>query len=400
MQVDDRAIETLTPESVERLRRGSPTPVRAQTAASVAALFAGGNLSETERQYAVEILDALTRDAERQVREAVSAHVKHCPYLPASIARALAEDVESVALPIIRYSAVLAESDLILLVRDGSPAKRLAVAGRPVVSATVADALVETRDKRVVGALLQNKGADIAEPSYRKVLDHFDGDEAIQALLVARSDLPIGIVERLITCVSEALREALVAQHRLPPELVVSLTAHGRERALARAIDTVETLQEAERLARYLHRSGSLTPTLMLRFLCRGELTLFAGCVATLAGVPAANAHTLILDRGEGFRSLYEKAELPFELFLVFRVALERVREIRGASDKGWSLDDTQCIVRDLVMAYDNLSPGHLETVLAQLARLVAARPRRSPPVGSRQRPVPWDPNLSAATST
>lgn len=391
MQTNEGALEALTAASAEHLRRGAPTELRAQTAAGVATLFAGGDLSETERQHAVEILDALARDAERQVREAVAAHVKHCPYLPASIARVLAEDVESVALPIIRYSAVLVDSDLVALVRDGNLAKRLAVASRPRVGPLVADALVETGDKRVVDTLLRNKGADIAEPSYRKVLDRFDGDESIQALLVWRSDLPLGIVERLITCVSQALRERLIERHHLPPELVDDLTAHGRERALAESIGSVPTAQEAERLARCLHRNGSLTPTLLLRVLCRGDLILFGGCMAVLADVPVTQTVALILDRGDGFKSLFEKAKLPSQLSLAFRVALGRVREIKGSSASAWSAEDTRRIVGDLVKAYDDLSPGHLEAVLAQLRRLTTARQRRSAPAGSRVRPVSWD---------
>ena len=86
----------------ERLLAEPSAAVRAETAASVAGAFAGERLSERERKVSLDILKVMARDVERQVREALSEHVKSSPLLPPSIARVLAADVESVALPIIQ----------------------------------------------------------------------------------------------------------------------------------------------------------------------------------------------------------------------------------------------------------------------------------------------------------
>ena len=76
---------------VKRLIAEPSAEVRAATAASVADEFAAGSLSDQERTIALEIIEIMAQDVERQVREALSAHVKRCPFLPPSIARQLAE---------------------------------------------------------------------------------------------------------------------------------------------------------------------------------------------------------------------------------------------------------------------------------------------------------------------
>jgi uncharacterized protein (DUF2336 family) len=99
---------------------------RAQTAASVASAFASDRLSERERKISLDILQVMARGVEQQVREALAEYVKSSPLLAPSIARVLAADVESMALPIIQYSSVLSEEDLIPIVHESGEAKQAA----------------------------------------------------------------------------------------------------------------------------------------------------------------------------------------------------------------------------------------------------------------------------------
>ncbi|MFQ5775678.1 MAG: DUF2336 domain-containing protein [Kiloniellaceae bacterium] len=364
------SMDVLSPAGVERLKCDGSPALRAQTAAGVAALLTKEKLSETERRYAIAIIEALARDVERQVREALSEHVKHCTVLPASIARTLAQDVESVALPILRYSTVLSDDDLIAIVRREGRAKRFAVARRDTLSASVSDALIDTGDTQVVGTLLKNRGADIAEGSYHKILDGFGAEEPIQALMVERPSLPATITERLITCVSAALRERLVERHALPGVIADHLVMHGRERALTRAVGPETPVAEIEGLVKQLNAQGSLTPTFLLRALCVGKLPLFTVGMATLAKIPVVNATELVHDGGKrGFKALYGKTGLPSALFAAFRIALDVALDVRRTRATDWRSEDTDRIINALVLAYEELAPTHLETILEQLAR-------------------------------
>ena len=367
---------------VDRLLRDRSPVARAETAASVAAAFADGDLAPRERRMAEGILEILAADVADKVRESLAEHIKHSPLLPRRIAVALAQDIEAVALPILRVSEVLSDEDLIAVVRAGNEAKQFAIAERRTVSEAVSHCLVETGHRDVICVLLANDGARIADTSLQTALDTFGDDEGVTALMVDRRALPLAITEQLVATLSETLRERLVERHRLPEPLVDELSLHGRERALAGLMTDESRVVEIEALVGRLHQTGKLTPTLLLRSICVGDLHFFEAGLARMAGVPIENARTLLYDRGPlGYRGLYSKTGLPSELFRAFRVAIDVVREVRHDQTPSrdvsvdWDRSYTDMIVDRLVREYRQLCPADVEHVLSQLARQFADSP-------------------------
>jgi uncharacterized protein (DUF2336 family) len=358
--------------------------VRADVAVAVAAEIAERMLTPSERELALQILEILARDVDRRVRQALAEHVKGSPFLPRAIAATLAHDIEAdVALPIIEHSPLLEDAELIALVRDGCADRRLAVARRRTLKEPVAAALVETGDTPAVGAVLANDGAEISAASLLRIARDFQGDPAIERLLVERAALPLGVVELMIAGLSRQLRDRLVERHRLPADLADELVALGRERALVEALPSCGP-GAAERLAARLHAKRLLTPTLLLRALCTGDLEFFEAGAARLAALAAAPARELIYDRRrDGRRAIHRKAGLPEELLPAFRVGVDAVLDGRLAAGRA---QFTQHVLEQLILAYHQLAPGGLEQVLDQLARWVAPRPR---PAGSPAA-APW----------
>jgi len=103
-----------------------PSPEnRAATAENVGEFYADGEPSEAEKAIAQDIFRAMVRDAEVRVREALAQTLKESPDLPSDVARTLAADVDSVALPVIEYSQVLTDEDLIEILETEPPAWNL-----------------------------------------------------------------------------------------------------------------------------------------------------------------------------------------------------------------------------------------------------------------------------------
>lgn len=361
--------DILTPEGIERLNADTSPWVRAQTAATVAVLFVENALSENERRFALGILEHLARDLEQQVREALSDHLKHCTLLPRSIAQTLANDIESVAVPIIRYSSVLDEADLLSIVHSGSEPKQVAVAQRENLGAIIAKALAETGNRVVVSALLANETARIEERSYNTILDRFGADEKIQSLMAERPALPAAIIASMILRVSDVLRARLVERFNLPESMAAELSARARERALGQSIGPMLDGETMEALCKRLHARGALTPIYLLRALCTGQLRLFTAGMAVRAGVPVGNATDLIRDGGRrGLMALYVHADMPGGLLAAFRIALDVVMEAEAKGPAPWSEAQTKRIVQLLVANDRDVAPGDLDSVLAQLA--------------------------------
>ena len=337
--------------------------------------LSSGKLSDEESQIGVESLEVMARDVQRQVREAFSEHVRMSPFLPPSIAATLAEDVGPKALPVIQHSSVLSDQDLIAIVCGSGEDKQIAVARRGSLAPEVAEVLVDTGNERVVGTLLSNHGADIAERSLLKVLREFGESGDIQALIVERLALPLSLSEELITRISPALCERLVTCHQLPRDMADELAMHGRERALTQAVTAESRSSEIERLAAVLHAKNALSPTLILRALCAGNLNFFQAAMAARAGIALCEVGPLIFDRGrDGLEEIYRQADLPSELFVAFRAAVDVVNETSSDDLKYRRLEVTERIISRLKLEYDSVCPEGLEHTLSQLSRFVIGR--------------------------
>lgn len=318
----------LTSQDVQRLLSDPSPTTRAAMAAKVAIQLDRAPLTQGEREIAESIVRVMARDATLRVRQALSENLKNATTVPHDIAKMLAQDVDVVSLPMIEACSVLTDDDLLELIHSGAATKQTAVARRSTVSLLVADALVETADETAVAALVSNEGATLDEHSLNRVVDRFGNSEAVQTPLVHRNSLPITVSERLVTLVSDNLREHLVTHHELPPDIAADLMLQTRERATVRLVDANTTEQDVENLARQLEECGRLTPSLLLRSLCMGDMAFFEAAMAVKANVPLTNARLLIHDAGKlGMKSLYDKADLPPGMLPAVRVAVDIYHE-------------------------------------------------------------------------
>ena len=317
----------LTAVDVERLLADPSPQSRAETAAKVAAGF-GPTLGDTERGIAEEIFRIMVKDAETRVREALADSIKDNPSIPKDVALALAADIDSVSLPIIRHSDVLTDDDLLAIIATDSEAKQIAVAQRPKVSEQISRALVDTERGSVVSTLVANNGAEISRDTFDKVVETLGDNVGVQEAMVRRHQLPVAIAERLLTMVSENLREELAARHEMPGGMADFLVLQSREKATV-SLSGESSAADVMVLVRQLHESDRLTSSIILRALCMGDLPFFEAALSVLTGVPLVNARKLIYDPGElGLQRIYLAAKLPEPQFIAARAAVRAVEEL------------------------------------------------------------------------
>lgn len=227
----------LSAADVARLRRDGSAEARAETAGKLAAAYGRAALAAGERRIAEDIFRLMLRDAEPQVRTALAEALGSCAHLPREIARALADDVEPVALPMLACSPALSDTDLIEIVRAGGEARRVAVAGRETVSEPVSAALAETGGEAALLALIDNRGAWIGEPALAAMAArlHADGRLTPASLLralcggalgffeagvAALAEIPLANVRRLIREKGRKGRAAVLRRAGLPAGLL------------------------------------------------------------------------------------------------------------------------------------------------------------------------------------
>ena len=316
--------EKLSIADVQKLLKDPSTDNRSQTAQKVAAGYGDGALSERERTIAEDIFKVMVRDVEVRVREALSVNRRNGTHLSRDIASALADDVDSVSLPMLQFSTVLTDDDLVEIVNKHGPTKQNAVAKRETVSEVVSDALVDVGDAVVVSTLMSNKGAQIAEPTMEKALDKHGDSVNVSQTMALRPELPISVAERLVSMGSDSIRDHILKSHDLPAKMVTDLIVQSREKATIGLLNEKSSAEDARDLVVQLYQGGRLTPSIILRALCMGDIRFFEAAVAVLAKVPLISARTQIHDAGTaGLKSILHQARVPQPLFPAFRAAVE-----------------------------------------------------------------------------
>ena len=374
---------SLTQADVARLLAEPSPSVRAEVADKLAREIDGTSLTEAELRIAHDIVRIMAQDAELAVRRALSESLRSATQLPRDVALRLAKDVEAVALPILISSPVLTDADLMALVKSGSSSKQEAIASRTSVSEQVAGALVTHGSEGAVATLMGNAGAHITAASLGSAIDRFGDSDRVKTAMVYRAELPVAIAERLVVIVSDMLQSYLVRHHELPVALATDIVLRSRERAtLQVSIGSGE--QELERLVRQMHRNQRLTPLLVLRALCLGDLAFFEAAMAVMAKVPVTNAHILIDDAGpSGLASLYEKAGMPPRLLPAVRVAVDVVRgtEFDGG-EHGRERYRSRVITRILTQ-FEDLPQEDLDYLLDKLGDVLRVDGRTASPSSS-----------------
>ncbi len=360
-------VATLTQADVARLLAGPSTSVRAEVAEKLAHEIDRTSLTASELQLAQDIVRTLAKDVELAVRCALSNSLRHARHVPHDVALHLARDVDAVALPFLAASPVLTDADLVELVQHGSGGKHAAIAGRAGVSEQVADALVNKAGEAAVATLMGNRTARVAEPSLGTAIDRFAGSDRVKANIVHRASVPATIAERLVVMVSETLQAWLVSHHELPPSVATDIVLQSRERA---TLDLSHGSGEdgLERMVRQMHHNRRLTPSLVLRALCLGDIAFFEAAMAVMAKVPVMNARILLDDAGpNSLTALYAKAGMPPRLLPAVRTGIEVAR---GTTFDGGERDRERYrsrVIARILTQFEDLPQADLDYLLDKL---------------------------------
>jgi uncharacterized protein (DUF2336 family) len=314
----------LSDADIRVLVKGTSEEERAAVAHRLCRHIGQIDLTEDEREKANEILRVMAADAAELVRRALAIALRSSSMLPRDVALRLARDLDSIALPILSFSPVFTDQDLSEIIRIGGPIRQVAIAGRPFISERVTTTLVEHGVEKAVETACANDNACFAERTLQTVIERFAKSEAVLAAVAYRQALPLSVTERLITMVSDQVREHLVNHQALSPETALQIALGTRERASVDLVDQAGRAPDIKGFVQHLNQAGRLSPSLLLRGLVNGHMIFFEWGVAELASVPHHRTWLMIHDAGPlGLKAIYERAGLPTRLFGAFRAGVD-----------------------------------------------------------------------------
>lgn len=368
-------------EDVVKLERDNSPLNRESAVTKIGQLMAEGKLQGVEAALAEDVVVRMAEDADTLVRSALARQIALYPMLPTGMAERMARDVAEVSVPVLQHWPDLSDELLISVISEEVEAKQVAIAQRPTVSEQVSGALIDTGNSNVVSVLLENEGARITADALQRALsDHQDHDR-IPVLVAKRPDLTaetclhcvsLVVADQLESDVANEMRRFLVQQEELPAEMASELVSHAREQAVAEMTAGEIDDGKVEEFVGVLHRSGRLTPTMLLRSLCSGDLRFVEMAFARLAKTTQDHVRaSMEPGHGDVFKSIYDNTRLPKSLRPAFGAALAAAAQERARAGDGQMEPQryVPTVISSIVGAYGTVAPAELEHVMAELSR-------------------------------
>jgi uncharacterized protein (DUF2336 family) len=362
----------LSPEDVERLLKDTSASARIDMTGKIGTAYNGSELTPNEIKIAEQIFRLLLRDTEVKVRASLAEHVKDSLSIPRDIVMTLAKDVEEVSLPVLQFSEVLSDNDLLEIINNTPQISRhLAISRRKAVSDVVSDTLVEKGNTEVTSSLVANDGAAISEAAFEKIFDNYKGNMSMLESLTKRAYLPVVMAEKLVTVVSGALASTLKQKYQLTTGQIEHEADKTREKETLSLVRHARDDDDVDKLLMQLQNSGRLTPSIILSGLCQGNFEFFENALARLSGIPVANARKLITDKGElGFRAIYNKSGLPDAMFPAVKLLLKIVHDLDNEGERPGTARYANRIVERILQASEDRELENLSYIIALVRRV------------------------------
>ena len=363
----------LSPDDIRRLLEDGSTQTRVDITDKIASAYSSSQLHENELKVAEQIFRLLVRDTEMRVRVSLAQHIKNSIAIPRDIVLAMARDIEQVSLPLLEFSEVLNDADLLELLHTSQDVSRfLAVSKRRVVSELVSGALLKHDSEEVVSSLMNNEGADIAEEDFASVIERFQGNENVMNAVGNRALLPLSAAEKLITVVSKTFAENLKKKYLFPSESIAQEVTNTREKETLQLVKNVDDDVSLEALVAQMQNTNRLTPSMILGALCQGNFAFFEASLARLSNIPVSNARLLITDKGElGFRALYNKSGLPEAMLPAVRLLLTVIRGLAEEGERPGKARYANAVIERILKYSEDTPIENLSYIIALVRRSV-----------------------------
>lgn len=276
------------------LARDESPAARAELTGAVVELLEK-NLGPRERELISDVLISLMRQAESDLRQALSERLSLIDTVPLRVALHIANDEIAVATPMLKSSAVLSDLDLLYIIKGKGAEYWRAIAGRARLSDGVMNALVETREMGTAKALAQNDQIHLTRRAVDILSSLAETSEDLAKPLLMRSDLPEGVARSLYQYVGQELRSYIrdycgikdLDAEKAMDDVILEFVEGNNDKLF---MPTYQTMQAVEALA----DTGRLTMQTVMETLQRGQYASFIAMFAKYAGMSVRNTHELL----------------------------------------------------------------------------------------------------------
>jgi uncharacterized protein (DUF2336 family) len=323
-----------TPLQADRLLADdSEEAVRADLAAKITRFAPDLRPDETDKLKSMtyEVLERLIQDQATRVRQIVAETLKDMTSASPALVQRLARDPQlSVAGPVLQYSPVLTDEDLLDIVGQlPIPGAVAAIARRRSLGPAVADAIGRGTDVDAITALLSNESAQIREETLDRLIERAPRHQAWHRPLVDRPRLSGAAIRKLARFVAQDLIARLQARTDLAPSTAAELREIVLERLESDDAAPSSQPEEDDLLwaeAKRLQAQGALSEDALVDALLGGRPALIGPALSLLAGLPPAVVGKILsAHSAKGIVALVWKAKLSMRFAVRVQTVLARL---------------------------------------------------------------------------
>ena len=268
----------------------------------------------------------------------------------AEVIRQLARDAELVvAGPVLQFSPVLTDEDLLEIIKSHPASGRLsAISRRDDVAGPVVDAIVATDDEEAVAFLLANESAQIRETTLDDIIERAIDIEPWHAPLISRPHLASKAAVRLARVVAQNLLSKLGERQDLAPEALEEV-----RRVVERSLEEEppegeeaekSTAEEALEKAKELLEAGTLNEDSVTETVRDGDREFTLASLSLLSGLKVDVVRSVVSNRSaKGMLAVAWKAGLSakFAETLQRKLALVSQKDLLRTNGPDYPLDDS-----------------------------------------------------------
>jgi uncharacterized protein (DUF2336 family) len=354
---------------------------RAQLAQQLADFLCKDDVPSTEREQVVPVVLKLAVDTEAEVRRTLATALTGLESLNADIMFSIISDEDEIALPFLSQTPALNHWHMLAVLRVGDEARQACVVLRPDISAEAIEYVVNQLPLKVAVLMFDNPAVTFTNEQYHRLYARFGHAAAMVECLLACSDLPLDIRIMQAKRASNRMHQLMAERGWLPANDAAELVADAEETAVLRILTQADDAELVSIVA-FLVGKAMLTPSIIVRAACLGEMDVVAQALSHLADIPRKRAIELMRGKGlTGFKGLHAKSGLPASCYWILQAACDVALDEHEEGVKLNADDFGRRLIEALMTRYEAMAlkerTRHLDFVgrfAAERARIIARR--------------------------
>ncbi len=302
---------------------------RQALARQLVALIADPDTPAMERDQVVPILMKLAIDVDRNVRVALVDEMTAVENVHQDLIFAVIADEDAIAVPFLARTPGLNSWHMQAILRIGDEARQKTVAMRPDISPDAVAFVVRAGSAVAAAALLNNRHVTLTPSDLHQIYTRLGQSGDVVDRLLTRPDLPLDIRITQAKRAAVRMRQMMAERGWMPANDASDLVADAEEGAVLQVLKQASVAERSFGM-QFLATQNMLTPSLIVRAACLGDIDVVASALGHLSGRQAERVKGLILAKGAGgVKSLLNRSMLPAGCHAIISCASEVAAQAR-----------------------------------------------------------------------